>query len=149
MNRELIRSVSVNDLRKILARPRDIERGALEIYPPDTLERLLLGRKSRASTLLENGEPIAAGGVTLLDDPRLCAAWFISSTDPRPFSRLMWREAKTIIGGALARGLVIVADVVPGQDVAERFVRKLGFKRVPNTDNSPTHQYYLHNRKQS
>jgi hypothetical protein len=140
---DIIRSVAISDVRKILAQPRDIERGAFEFYPPDMLEKLLIGRKSRASTVLEDGQPIAAGGVTLTDDPRVCAAWFIARKDPRPYARAVWRETKAIIGGALVRGLIIVADVVPGQEVAERFVRKLGFQRVPGSEHQPTLQFYL------
>ncbi len=148
MSIEIIRSVAIADVRKILSQPRDIERGAFAFYSPDLLEKLLIGRKSRASTVLENGKPVAAGGVTLSDDPRACCAWFIASKDPRPFARPVWRETKAIIGGALARGLIILADVVPGQEVAERFVRKLGFRRVPGSDHKPTLQFFLAVRKQ-
>ena len=121
---ELRDTVHAEDLRTILANPRDIELAAK--YPLERFLSFVTGRPSSGGTVFEDGVPIIAGGLTRLEGNR-ALVWLIASKDLRPYKDLVVPEVQKRLQAAVNEGLTIYATVTPGLEIAERFIRRLGF----------------------
>ena len=123
---EIRETIHAEDLRRILANPREIELAAP--FPREAFVKDVSARPSSGATVFEDGVPIVAGGLTRLAPP--CAyVWLIASKDLRPYKDLVVPEVEKRLKVAAAEGLTIYATVTPGQEVAERFLSKLGFEQ--------------------
>lgn len=126
---ELRRIVALEDVRSVLARPRSIELATS--VSPEMFFQLLAGRETVGSTLFVDEQPIAVGGVTKLAAP-YCFVWLIASVDLKDYAMTVIREMKATFNALLDAGNVLCTNVTPGEVVAERFARYLGFKQHPD-----------------
>lgn len=120
------------DLRRILSKPREIE--AATVGQQDDFLRLVGTMPSKGVTFYVDGEPFAAGGVTVRAGGAYGALWFIAQDTLHQHVLTVVRAVKQHLAAARATGLPMRADIQPGNETTERFVQFLGFKKVPNTN---------------
>jgi hypothetical protein len=125
---EVQRTVKLDDLRSILARPRTIELATAA--SPDAFLHLVETRETTGSTLFDDGVPMIAGGVTRLLPP-YAFVWVVASGDIKNYLLTLAREVKAAVKEALDAGLVLCTNVPAGQPDAERFAKYLGFTPQP------------------
>lgn len=116
------RTVTVDDVREILKRPRDIELAASdrERFPEEIEKRGII----RGGALYENGAPIVAGGLTPFRGDYV-VAWLVACRPLKPYIKLVLPEVQRALEET--RGVVILANVSERGGAAERFIRRLGF----------------------
>ena len=119
---ELRKSVNPDDLAKIIAQPRDIERASE--FSVATLPGIVRQYATRGGTLFEEGEPIIAGGITIIKNP-YAVAWLVASRPLKQYLKVVLPEVKRTL--AEAEGLTVIAQVTEGLAPAEKFITKLGF----------------------
>lgn len=89
---------------------------------------------TKGGTLLVNGEPRVAGGVTVNAAAGYANVWLVAQPGIGKYAVQVAREVKRHVDAARAAGLPLRTTVAPGNKSTERFIKFLGFEKAPNKD---------------
>jgi hypothetical protein len=127
---EVRHGILLEDLRRILAAPRGVELAAN--VSPTKFADIIAARETTGGVLYEDGVPVVAAGVSRLAPP-YAFVWLVAGRELQlSYLRVILPPMRAAIAAAAAQGLVICAATTPGQEAAERFIKRLGFERQAN-----------------